>query len=139
MTPSIRSASRGSARSELSASRRPLRTRFTTRLESACATYRSLSISYDCNRQEGPKTGAVGGPRSRRLLPLGPLLGSIEQGRLQGGVEIPTHLRHTLIAILAKEARRLVVFKYSPAFIVLKQNHSERRIKSSRELMASHF
>jgi len=25
-----------------------LRTRFTTRLESACATYRSLSISYDC-------------------------------------------------------------------------------------------
>src|SRR5215813_14540512 len=48
MTPSIRSASRGSARSALSASRRQLRTRFTTQLESACATYRLLSISYDC-------------------------------------------------------------------------------------------
>src|SRR5262250_897344 len=54
MTPSIRSASRGSARSALSASRRQLRTRFTTRLESACATYRLRSISYDCSRQEGP-------------------------------------------------------------------------------------
>src|SRR5262249_54090924 len=87
----------------------------------------------------GGKTGVVGGPRSRRLLRLGPLLGSIEQDSLHGGVEIPTHLRDALIAILAKEARRLVVFKYSPAFLVLKQNHSERRIKSSRELMASHF
>src|SRR5215813_14064101 len=54
MTPSIRSASRGSARSALSASRRQLRTRFTTRLESACATYRLRLISYDCSRQEGP-------------------------------------------------------------------------------------
>src|SRR5262249_20629514 len=54
MTPSIRSASRGSARSALSASLRQLRTRFTTRLESACATYRLRSISYDCSRQEGP-------------------------------------------------------------------------------------
>src|SRR5262245_30156968 len=53
MTPSIRSASRGSARSALSASRRQLRTRSTTRLESACATYRLRSISYDCSRQEG--------------------------------------------------------------------------------------
>src|SRR5262249_247598 len=43
--------SRGSARSALSASRRQLRTRFTTRLESACATYRLRSISYDCSRQ----------------------------------------------------------------------------------------
>src|SRR5262245_48717559 len=58
MTPSIRSASRVSARSASSASRRQLQTRFTTRLESACATYRLRSISYDCSRQEGPTTCA---------------------------------------------------------------------------------
>src|SRR5262245_12914486 len=58
MTPSIRSASRVSARSASSASRRQLQTRFTTRLESACATYRLRSISYDCSGQEGPTTCA---------------------------------------------------------------------------------
>src|SRR5215467_1038895 len=69
MTPSIRSASRGSARSALSASRRQLRTRFTTRLESACATYRLRSISYDCSRQEGPMDHQSGEAVFRSILP----------------------------------------------------------------------
>ena len=71
------------------------------------------------------------GRRSR----LGPLLGSIEQDSFEGGVEIPTHLRHALIAILAKEGRRLVVFKNALALFVLKQNYPKRRIESSAELI----
>src|SRR5262249_9869307 len=69
MTPSIRSASRGSARSASSASRRQLRTRFTTQLESACATYRLLSISYDCSRGPMVRDHQSGEAVFRSILP----------------------------------------------------------------------
>src|SRR5262245_49008569 len=97
MTPSIRSASRGSARSELSGSRRQLRTRFTTRLESACATYRLRSISYDCSTVCSSGVPIVDVPsRSRRIRtgsPTESLSFQIITGRarqpMQGGAHAP--------------------------------------------------
>src|SRR6516165_11887567 len=67
------------------------------------------------------------------------LLSSFAQRSFQGGVEIAPHFSHTLIAILAKEGRRLVVFKNAFAFLVFKQNYPERRIESSAELIAGHL
>src|SRR5215467_4301662 len=67
------------------------------------------------------------------------LLSSFAQRSFQGGVEIAPHLRHTLIAILAKEGRRLVVFKNALALLVLKQNYPKRHIESSAELIAGHL
>ena len=64
------------------------------------------------------------------------LLGSFAQRSFQGGVEIAPHVRHTLIAILAKEGRRLVILKNALALFVLKQNYPKRRIESSAELVA---
>src|SRR6516165_237490 len=76
----------------------------------------------------------------RELLePFRGNLGSFAQRSFQGGVEIAPHLRHTLIAILAKEGRRLVVFKNALALFVLKQNYPKRRLESSAELIAGHL
>ena len=81
-------------------------------------------------------------PRSRELggacKPL-PLLGSIAQNIFQGDVEIAPHLGHALIAILTKERRWLIIFKDSPASLVLKQNDPQRRVECSGELMAGHL
>ena len=50
------------------------------------------------------------------------LLCGIAQNRFECGVEIAPHLRHTLIAILAKEGRWLVIFKYAAALLVLEKS-----------------
>ena len=47
------------------------------------------------------------------------LLRSIAQNGFQGGIEIKPNLRHTLIAILAKERGWFVIFKNSPALLIL--------------------
>src|ERR1700730_557718 len=78
-------------------------------------------------------------PWSRRRCHLLPLVGSLAQTSFESGVEIPPHLRHALIAILAKERRWPVIFKDSPALLVLEQNHPQRRVESSGELMAGHL
>ena len=61
-----------------------------------------------------PSTASIG----RRVQPPS-LLGGIAQNSFQGGVEIAPHLRHALIAILAKERRRLIIFKNSPALFAI--------------------
>ena len=48
------------------------------------------------------------------------------------------HLRHTLIAILGKEGRWLIIFKYASALLVLEENHAQRRVESSGELMTGY-
>ena len=81
-------------------------------------------------------------PRSRELggaCKPPPLLGSIAQNIFQGDVEIAPHPGHALIAILTKERRWLIIFKDSPALLVLKQNHPQRRVECSGELMAGHL
>src|SRR5215831_13968820 len=67
------------------------------------------------------------------------LFGGIAQNSFQGVVEIASHLGHALIAILAKERRWLIIFKNSPALLVLKQNYPQRRVECSGELMAGHL
>src|SRR6516164_4723753 len=67
------------------------------------------------------------------------LLSSFAQGSFEGDVEIASHLRHALIAVLAKEGRRLVILKNALTLLVLKQNHPERRVESGGELIAGHF
>src|SRR5258708_8685770 len=59
-----------------------------------------------------------------------PLLGSVAQNSFESGVEIPADLGHALIAILAKKRRWLVVFKDSPALVVLEQNHAQWCVES---------
>src|SRR5262249_35042790 len=61
------------------------------------------------------------------------------QNGFQCGVEIAPHLRHTFIAILAKERRRLVISKDSPAVVILEQNHPQRRVERGGEAMAGHL
>src|SRR5258707_14884432 len=63
-------------------------------------------------------------------LHVPPLLGSVAQNSFESGVEIPADLGHALIAILAKKRRWLVVFKDSPALIVLEQNHAQWGVES---------
>ena len=58
------------------------------------------------------------------------LFSSFAQRSFQLDVKIAAHLRHSLIAILAKEGRWLIVFKNALASLVLEQNHPERRVKS---------
>src|SRR5215469_6292443 len=72
-------------------------------------------------------------------MDIGALLGSTAQYSFQSGVEIAPHLRHSLVAILAKVRRWLIIFEDSPALLVLKQNHPQRRVESGRELMAGHL
>ena len=67
------------------------------------------------------------------------LFGGIAQNSFQGIVEIVPHFGHALIAILTKERRWLIIFKDSPALLVLKKNHPQRRVECSRELMAGHL
>src|SRR5262249_61607395 len=67
------------------------------------------------------------------------LLGSVTQGRFKMCVAMAPLLRHTLIAILAKEGRWLVIFKYAAALLVLEENHPQRCVESSGELMTGHL
>jgi hypothetical protein len=59
--------------------------------------------------------------------------------KAQGGVEITPHLRDALIAELAEEGRRLVVFEHAPALLILEQNDPQRRVETGGKLMARHF
>ena len=61
------------------------------------------------------------------------------QGRFKICVAMAPLLRHTLIAILAKEGRWLVIFKYAAALLVLEENHPQRCVESSGELMTGHL
>jgi len=74
-------------------------------------------------------------------LPLaaGALISSFAQRSFQRDVKVAAHLRHPLIAKLAKEGRWLVIFKNASASLVFEQNYAERRVKSSRELIAAHL
>src|SRR5262249_29075353 len=74
-----------------------------------------------------------------RRLQAAALFAGIAQNSFQGVVEIASHLGHALIAILAKERRWLIIFKNSPALLVLKQNYPQRRVECSGELMAGHL
>jgi hypothetical protein len=82
-------------------------------------------VQHDDNVRFVPKADIPHRPETV-VLCICSLLSSFEQRSFQGGVEIAPHLSHTLIAILAKEGRRLVVFKNAFAFLVLKQNYPER-------------
>jgi hypothetical protein len=72
-------------------------------------------------------------------LALGSLLRGIAQGGFQGGVQIAPHFGDALIAELAEEGRWLVVFKYSPALLILDENHPQRRVERGRKPMTRHF
>jgi hypothetical protein len=74
----------------------------------------------------------VNAPRSDDALPVNVRLLALclcrslyrfTQSSLKRHIEIATHLRHALIAVLAKERRRFVIFKNAPALLVLTQNH----------------
>src|SRR5262245_16903461 len=67
------------------------------------------------------------------------LINGFAQRSFQCGVKIAANFRYSLIAKLAKEGRWLVIFKNTFASLVFEQNHPERRIKSSCELIASHL
>src|SRR5215469_1408583 len=59
------------------------------------------------------------------------LFGSVTQGCLEICVAMAPLLRHTLIAILGKEGRWLVTFKYAAALLVVEENHPQRCVESS--------
>jgi hypothetical protein len=44
---------------------------------------------------------------------------------------MPTYFAHILVAKLAKAGRGLIVFKYSPALLVLKENYAKWGIEAS--------
>jgi hypothetical protein len=67
------------------------------------------------------------------------LISSFAQRSFQLGVKTAAYLRYSLIAILAKEGRWLVIFKNALTSLVFEQNHPERRVKSRRELIAGHL
>ena len=73
------------------------------------------------------------------VWPPGALISSFAQRSFQRDVKVAAHLRHPLIAKLAKEGRWLVIFKNASASLVFEQNYAERRVKSSRELIAGHL
>src|SRR5262249_16282783 len=66
------------------------------------------------------------------------LISSFAQCSFQLDVKLAAHLRHSLIAKLAKERRWLVIFENTVASLMFEQDYRERRVKSSREFMAGH-
>src|SRR5215472_8348378 len=97
-----------------------------------------LQLSYAKSRFRRSRGAGRNLPvQLEQRAPKQPLFGSIAQNSFQGDVEIAPHLCYALIAILTEERRWLIIFKNSPALLVLKQNHPQRRAECSRELMAS--
>ncbi len=93
------------------------------RRKDRCRLLQSAIASWSLCAAVSTKGGRISSSCGRVVL-----LGSIAQNSFESGVEIPPNLRHALIAILAKERRWPVIFKDSPALLVLEQKHPERRV-----------
>src|SRR5215813_11035337 len=110
------------------------------------AWIRIIGKEFRCCRRDRPGESESRRKPAPSLLTLSvsktirsPLISCLAQRSFQLHVKTAAYLRHSRIAKLAKERRRLVIFENAVASLIFEQDHSERRVKSGSEFMTGHL